>query len=53
MLADGIDVATVGDQAGHADPAVTLKVYTHALKQRRAATGKRMDRLYGESVTPL
>ena len=30
----GYDAATVGSRRGHADPTVTLRVYSHALVQR-------------------
>jgi len=33
-IASGTDIRTVADRLGHADPSVTLKVYTHAVKER-------------------
>jgi len=33
-IAAGFDAVTVGARLGHADPAITLRVYSHALEQR-------------------
>ena len=33
-IASGADVRTVAGRLGHADPSVTLRVYSHALEQR-------------------
>ncbi|MFZ2055925.1 MAG: site-specific integrase [Acidimicrobiales bacterium] len=33
-IAAGFDAVTVGARLGHADPAVTLRVYSHSLEQR-------------------
>ena len=33
-IAAGYDAVTVGARLGHADPAITLRVYAHAVKQR-------------------
>lgn len=41
MIYLGTDVATVAAVLGHADPSVTLKVYTHAMRDYRL--GYRMD----------
>lgn len=43
-IAAGFDAVTVGARLGHADPSITLRVYSHALEQRdhelAAALGK-------------
>ena len=33
-IAAGFDPVTVGNRLGHADPAITLRVYSHAIEQR-------------------
>ena len=33
-IAAGFDPVTVGTRLGHADPSITLRVYSHALEQR-------------------
>jgi len=33
-IAAGYDAVTVGARLGHADPSITLRVYSHALEQR-------------------
>lgn len=33
LIGQGVDIATVSNRLGHADKSVTLKIYTHALKQ--------------------
>ena len=33
-MAAGFDPVTVGGRLGHADPSITLRVYSHALEQR-------------------
>jgi integrase len=33
-IAAGFDAVTVGARLGHADPSITLKVYSHAVEQR-------------------
>lgn len=34
LISQGVDVATVSKRLGHADVSVTLRTYTHALKQK-------------------
>ncbi|MGH9107755.1 MAG: tyrosine-type recombinase/integrase [Acidimicrobiales bacterium] len=34
LIGKGVDVRTVAGRLGHADPSVTLRVYSHALEQR-------------------
>jgi len=33
-IAAGFDAVTVGARLGHADPSITLRVYSHAVEQR-------------------
>jgi integrase len=48
LIANGVDVRTVADRAGHADCVLTLRLYAHALdaQRRRAAMG--LDELLGD-----
>ena len=34
LIGQGVDVRTVAGRLGHADPSVTLRIYSHALEQR-------------------
>jgi integrase len=34
LIAAGVDVRTVANRLGHADPSMTLRVYSHALEQK-------------------
>jgi integrase len=34
LIAQDVDIATVSKLMGHSNPAVTLKIYAHAIKQR-------------------
>lgn len=40
-IADGEDIATVADMMGHANPAMTLSVYTHPVEERKRALADR------------
>jgi len=33
LISQGVDVATVSSRLGHADKSITLKLYTHAIKE--------------------
>lgn len=35
LIGHGVDVRTIADRAGHADPVLTLRQYSHALEARR------------------
>jgi integrase len=47
LLGAGQDVATVSGTLGHSSPAITLRVYSHALPSRKREAAERLDRLYG------
>lgn len=47
LLDDGEDLKTVSEQLGHADVAITMRVYQHVLDGARGRTAGRMDRLMG------
>lgn len=46
-LASGVPVADVAKALGHSSPAMTLKVYAHALQSNSRATADAMDRFIG------
>lgn len=46
-LSSGVSVADVAKALGHSSPAMTYKVYAHALKSNSRATADAMDRLIG------
>jgi integrase len=47
LLGAGQDVATVAGILGHSSPAVTLRVYSHALPSRMREAADAVDTLYG------
>lgn len=47
MLQAGISVGVVADVLGHADPAVTLRVYTHSLPGATDAAGEILSKAFG------
>ena len=55
LIGAGVDIRTVAGRLGHADPAITLRVYAHALEERdRAAAqllGRRLSLHLGEQAT--
>jgi integrase len=40
MIASGVDVRTVAGRLGHADPAITLRVYSHFFEERDRAAAE-------------
>jgi integrase len=45
LIADGHDVRTVAGRLGHADPSVTLRVYSHALPEQDRKAAATLGRL--------
>jgi integrase len=56
LIGAGVDIRTVAGRLGHADPAITLRVYAHALEERdRAAAqllGRRLTLSIGQRADP-
>jgi integrase len=50
LIGAGVDIRTVAGRLGHADPSVTLRVYSHALEERDRAAADIMGRVL--SVSP-
>jgi len=49
LLQDGEPVHVVADRLGHADPSMTLRVYAHVIRSRRASSASRFARIMGEA----
>jgi integrase len=49
LLANGQDIPTVAATLGHSSPAVTMRVYAHALESKKAEAAARMDALFGST----
>ncbi len=47
LIAAGISIPVVSEILGHADPAVTMRVYAHALKNSQSAAADVMDKEVG------
>ena len=45
MVAGGVDIATVGERSGHAKEYVTLRYYTHALKEKNREAANKLQNL--------
>lgn len=52
MIANDVDVATVSATLGHANPAFTMSVYTHAIDERREELAVKLDRLAAPYFAP-
>ena len=46
LFGAGLDPATVAGILGHASPAVTLRIYAHALPDRKREAAELIDALY-------
>ena len=44
LIGAGVDIRTVAGRLGHADPAITLRVYAHALEERDRAAAELLGR---------
>jgi integrase len=49
LIGAGVDIRTVAGRLGHADPSVTLRVYSHALEERDRAAATIMGNILGSS----
>jgi integrase len=47
LIGAGVDIRTVAGRLGHADPSVTLRVYSHALEERDRAAAAVMGNILG------
>ena len=47
LLSNGIDVRTVSELLGHADPAMTLRVYAHAMPGHKRAAADKLRQILG------
>jgi integrase len=53
MLANGEDIVRVSRLLGHANPTITLNVYSHMLPREHYGSTDRLTRLvYGDSAVP-
>jgi integrase len=50
MLGTGTHIRVVAERLGHADPAVTLRVYSHVPATMQTEGTAVMDRILGESA---
>ena len=48
LIANGVDIRTVADRAGHADSVLTLRLYAHALEAQRRRAAIPLDELLGD-----
>ena len=47
LIAAGVDVVTISKRLGHANPAITLKVYSHLFHSTDAAAATKIDSILG------
>ena len=50
LLANGIDIRTVSELLGHADPAMTLRVYAHAMPGHKRAAADKLRDILGQTA---
>jgi integrase len=43
LLADGIDIKTVSERAGHSSASITLDVYSHVLEKTQELAAQKVD----------
>jgi len=48
LVANGVDIRTVADRAGHSDTVLTMRLYAHALEAQRKRAAIPLDELLGE-----
>jgi integrase len=48
LVANGVDIRTVADRAGHSDTVLTMRLYAHALEAQRKRAAIPLDILLGE-----
>ena len=51
LLSEGVPIPTVSKRLGHANPAITLKLYSHALESDESAAAQRWDSAFAKVVT--
>jgi integrase len=49
MLANGEPLPMVSERAGHANPAITARIYAHALKSQQAEAARRFDAMLSDN----
>jgi integrase len=52
LLADGVPLAEVAQLAGHANPGITARMYSHVLQRTRQPATGRLERFYEASGGP-
>ena len=45
LIANGVDIANVSKQLGHADIVTTLNMYTHAVESKKTLAANTMDKI--------
>jgi integrase len=48
LVANGVDIRTVADRAGHSDTVLTMRLYAHAMVAQRKRAAIPLDDLLGE-----
>ena len=51
LLSQGVPIPTVSKRLGHANPSITLKLYSHALESDELDAAKRWDDAYADVVS--
>jgi integrase len=50
LLSQGVPIPTVSKRLGHANPTITLKLYSHALESDELAAAQRWNDAFAEIV---
>lgn len=52
LISDGADIPAVAEMMGHANPAMTMAVYTHAVAERKVALADRAAARFADLAAP-
>jgi integrase len=50
LLSEGVPIPTVSKRLGHANPTITLKLYSHALESDELAAAQRWDDAFADTI---
>jgi integrase len=48
LIAQDVDIATVGKRLGHSTPATTMKIYAHALRRPDREASEKLENMFNK-----
>ena len=52
LIAEKVDIATISTRLGHANPAITLKIYAHLFEDSDVAAADAINKALGANPVP-